>query len=266
MELQRSRFRRAGVAAIGVVAMSAALASSGPAIAGAGAGAGAGEPATAAAGGRPAVIGHRVIGHSVQGRAIHAWHLGNPNNATTIVAMANMHGDEAAPGTTLRRLRDGARIRGVDLWVVPRYNPDGRAHHTRYNARGVDLNRNFPADWVAQAHAGRRPASAPETRSVMRFLRHIRPDRIVSFHQPLHGVDTNGSKAPAFARRLARSFRLPRKNFDCGGGCHGTMTQWFNGRFAGACVTLEYGPHPSARYVNRVGPRALLRAIGGRRG
>jgi hypothetical protein len=30
-------------------------------------------------------------------------------------------------------------------------------------------------------------------------------------------------------------------------------------------VTIEYGASPSARYVNRFGPRALLRTIGGSR-
>jgi murein peptide amidase A len=223
-------------------------------------------PSYAGGPGRPAVVAKRVIGHTVQGRPIRAWRLGDPGNATRVVAFATMHGDEPAPRHTLMRLRDGARIRGVDLWVVPNFNPDGLARGSRYNARGVDLNRNFPVSWRRQAHSGRRAASAPETRAVMRFLRNVRPDRVVSFHQPLHGVDTNGSKAPAFARRLARTLRLPRKNFDCGGGCHGTMTQWFNRRFAGACVTVEYGRSPRARYVNRFAPRALLRAVGGRRG
>jgi murein peptide amidase A len=218
-----------------------------------------------AGGGNPAVIGHRVIGESVQGRPIHAWHLGNPEAARTVVAMAVMHGDEPAPRRTLLRLRDGAPIRGVNLWVVPAMNPDGLARHSRYNANGVDLNRNFPVNWTREPHHGPRPASAPETRSVMRFLGNIRPERIVSFHQPLFGVDIAGSKAPAFARRLSEALRLPRKRFTCGSGCHGTMTQWYNRRFAGACVTVEYSRSPSERYVTRFAPRALLRAVGGSR-
>jgi len=216
--------------------------------------------------GRPAVIGMRVIGHSVNGRPIRAWHLGNPNARKTVLAMATMHGNEPAPQHTLAQLRDGQPVRGVNLWLVPRVNPDGLARHSRYNANGIDINRNFPVRFIAHRdRSGPRPASAPETRAMMRFARNIRPDRIVSFHQPLHGVDVLGSKRPRFARRLAHEFRLPTKSFDCNGGCHGTMTQWYNRRFPGFMVTIEYGASPSRRYVNRFGPRALLRTIGARR-
>ena len=60
------------------------------------------------------------------------------------------------------------------------------------------------------------PASEPETRAIMRFLRDVDPDWLLSFHQPLNGVDTD-TKRPAFARRVARELHLPRRTLDCGG-------------------------------------------------
>ena len=56
-------------------------------------------------------------------------------------------------------------MRGIDLWIVENMNPDGYAAHTRQNADGVDLNRNFPWHWRplgprgSQQYAGPRPLS-----------------------------------------------------------------------------------------------------------
>ena len=43
---------------------------------------------------------------------------------------------------------------------------------------------------------------------MMRFLRDVSPDYVLSFHQPLHGVDTD-NKRPGFSRRVARTLHLP---------------------------------------------------------
>src|SRR5687767_15119190 len=52
--------------------------------------------------GASAVIGKRVIGHSVAGRPIVAWHLGREQAAPTVVLFSTMHGDEAATRQLLR--------------------------------------------------------------------------------------------------------------------------------------------------------------------
>ena len=215
---------------------------------------------------RPAVIERVVIGHSVQGRPITAWHLGQPGKRRVLL-ISTMHGDEGKPRQILGALRDGRPIRGIDLWVVPVYNPDGQARGTRKNARGVDLNRNFPYRWTdldGSYESGHRGGSEPETRAMMRFLREIRPSRILSFHQPLHGVDTD-TKNAAFSRRVADKLNLPRKSFTCGGVCHGTMTGWFNSRFKGAAVTVEYGHRPSSRHLSKTAPEQVLRVFEARR-
>jgi hypothetical protein len=222
----------------------------------------------AAVPGKPAVVQVRVIGHTVKGRAIVAYRLGQPSSPTKVVFMAGMHGDEQGPARILYQLRDGRPIKGADIWVVPVYNPDGRARHTRQNADGVDLNRNWPYHWVHLAGAtnsGKSAASEPETKAMMAFLRQVRPRWIVSFHQPLHGVGRAGSKGRAFVRRLHRRLHLPVKSFNCDGVCHGTMTEWFNASFPGVAVTVEYG-HGLSRHQARVsGPNGLLRAVGASR-
>jgi protein MpaA len=213
-----------------------------------------------------AVVERRVIGTSVAGRPIRAWRLGEPGKRR-VVLISTMHGNEPHTRQILTSLRDGRRIRGIDLWVIPTYNPDGLVRHSRRNAHGVDLNRNYPHDWVdldGNYESGPRPASEPETRAMMRFLRRIDPVRLISFHQPLNGVDFD-TKDSRFARRLARALRLPRTRLDCGGLCHGTMTGWFNARFKGAALTVEYAAHPSRHRMTVQAPRQLLRVLGASR-
>lgn len=217
----------------------------------------------------PAVLEKRVIGHSVQSRPIVAWHLGETaeqagHDVPRVLLMSTMHGDEGLTRLLLTSLRDGRRIRGIDLWVVPVVNPDGLAHDTRTNAHGVDLNRNFPHDWRdldGRYESGSRPASEPETRALMAFVSEVGPEAVLSFHQPLHGVDTD-VKDRALAVEVARRLHLPRTTLSCGGTCHGTMTGWFNATFPGAMLTVEYGARPSRRMLVRDAPRRLLAVFG----
>jgi hypothetical protein len=211
------------------------------------------------------VLETRVLGKSVRGRPITAWHvddrpIGN-RHGPTVVLIATMHGNEGAPRQILRALRSARVIHGVDLWLVPVYNPDGFAAHHRRNAHGVDLNRNYPYHWVdldGNYESGAHPASEPETKAMMRFLRDVSPDYVLSFHQPLHGVDTD-NKRPGFSRRVAHTLHLPSTTLNCGGVCHGTMTGWFNHNFPGFALTVEYGAHPPRRLMQAVAPRQVLR-------
>jgi hypothetical protein len=231
-------------------------------------------PATAApaavvhARSRPAVVEKVVIGRSVQHRPIVAWHLGEQRpGLPKVMIISTMHGNERQIQQIPEALRDGARIHGVDLWVVPVMNPDGLAHDTRQNARGVDLNRNFPTKWVhTTGHyaSGPQAASEPETRAMMRFLLKIRPDRLISFHQPLHGVDVD-PRRPSFSHRVGRALHLPVSTVRCGGICGGTMTQWFEAHLPGSAITVEYGARPSEWTLRSQAPRALLRLFGGHR-
>ncbi len=266
--------RRAGRPAAALLAAAGSLALvvaglPGPAAGATGRDAGPERFATVAGpGGEPTVIGRRVIGHSVLGRPIRAYHLGEPGARWTVVAVGAMHGDEQQSSRPLTHLRDHRPVRGVDLWVVPVLNPDGYQRGSRKNARGVDLNRNFPVRWRdldGAYESGPRPASEPETRGMMRFLRNVRPDRMVSLHQPFYNVDAKDSKNPRFSRRVAKAMRIPLGNVDCGGVCHGTMTQWFNRRTDGASITVELAGDPSRRYLTDIGPNGLLRAVSGSR-
>lgn len=215
----------------------------------------------------PTVIGKKVLGHSVQGRAITAYHLGNPRSRIKAVVLGQMHGDEHAGVIVARSIINGRPITGIDLWVIPTMNPDGDARRTRGNARGVDLNRNWPDIWIPLSgthYSGSRPLSEPETRALYYFLAGYRPTHLVSLHQPLYGVDTTdgGARNPAFRDRLARNLGLPLKAFRCWWICHGSMTGWLTATQRGAAITVEFGPSPSLTQLTRSAPRAILAAFG----
>lgn len=207
-----------------------------------------------------------VIGHSVDDRKIVTVHRWRTDADKRVLVVGNLHGDEKAGIKVVKRLlrTPGRRIPGnVDLWLVRTANPDGTHAGTRKNARYVDLNRNFPHRWryagrYTPTYSGPRKASEPETRALMRFVKRIEPRTTVVFHQPLRGVDTYRAKSRRLVRALARAMRLPLRRFDCSGVCRGTFTGWHNKRTPGRAVTVEFGPDPKDRKLDRAA-RAVLR-------
>jgi len=83
-----------------------------------------------------------LLGRSWEGRAIRAVEVGDPRG-TRVLVVGCIHRNEPA-GIAIAQRLERSSPRGVDLWIVPVLNPDGRAADTRGNAHGVDLNRNFP--------------------------------------------------------------------------------------------------------------------------
>lgn len=222
-------------------------------------------PAQAADEKRPAVVEKRIIGKSVKGRDIIAWRLGNPRSTRKVVLLAGMHGNEKGAIKTLRALRDGRPIKGADIWVIPVVNPDGVAKNKRQNARKVDLNRNFSTGWKKASgatYSGKRAFSEPEARAIRDFLKKIKPRYTISFHQPLNGIDIRDTGNKAWAKRLAKLIRLPKKSFDCFSSCHGTYSMWVRKHLKkAAVVTVEMKRKPSNGYLTRTAPRAILRSI-----
>ena len=212
----------------------------------------------------PTVVETKTIGTTVKGRAIRAYRIGEPTSPRKVVLLSTMHGDERGTAKILMNLVKGSPVTGADIWVIPYLNRDGYARDTRKNARGVDLNRNFPTSWKRQGgkyYSGRKKASEPETRALMRFLDNVDPNFVVSLHQPLRGVDISSGKTRSLGLRLAKGLGLPRKTFRCNTGCHGTMTQWFNKHHRGAALTVEYGAKVSRKQYRVTGPKGLLAAV-----
>ena len=179
-----------------------------------------------------------VFGHSVEGRPLEVTKVGDGPRRVLIVGA--IHGDEPETPRVVRaaRARDG-----VTVYRVPLLNPDGLARGTRTNARGVDLNRNFPHRWRAGARGrfwpGPRAASEPETRALMRLIRRIDPHVTVYYHQPYGFVNRSEGASRSllreYARRTGMQVRaLPRYR--------GTATGWQNRKASGESFVVELGP------------------------
>ncbi len=134
---------------------------------------------------------------------------GDPDTPAKILVVGSIHGNEPAGIAIARRVERLPIARETDRWVVSDLNPDGVAAGTRQNARGVDLNRNFPFAWRRlgrpgdQQFSGAAPFSEPEARIVHALILRLRPKATVWFHQPLGVVDESGGRL-ALERRFAR--------------------------------------------------------------
>lgn len=92
-----------------------------------------------------------IIGYSGQGRPIEAVRFGN--GSRKLVVVGDTHGGpEANTYVLTTQLIDYFQQHAdqipsdVRLYLVPTLNPDGLALGTRFNANGVDLNRNMNTD------------------------------------------------------------------------------------------------------------------------
>lgn len=153
------------------------------------------------------------IGSSEDGRTIWCLRLGNPSAGRKIVIDAGIHAREwLNPQMIVRKCEEILRLYGdykstlnhVCLYVVPMINPDGvsisqygfgaihskklqklckktksSARTWKGNARGVNLNFNFPGGWNQKGKAkkpdgitypGEKAGSEKETKAMMRFI------------------------------------------------------------------------------------------------
>ena len=136
--------------------------------------------------------------------------------APRVLLLGGIHGDESSASALVFRWlqsMDSPAAQGLHWKVAPLLNPDGllAARPQRVNARGVDLNRNFPTPgWQRDAprywakvtrsdprrFPGKSPLSEPESRWVHDTIERFRPDLIVSVHAPFGVLDFDGEAEP----------------------------------------------------------------------
>lgn len=157
-----------------------------------------------------------VYSRSVQGRMIMLREFKPQQRAPAarVLVVGGIHGDELTSVSIVFRwfelLDQPNGDASIYHWrVVPVLNPDGllATPPKRVNARGVDLNRNFPTyNWLKEApryweqktrrdprrYPGTAPASEPESRWLHDEIVRFKPDVIVSIHAPYGVLDFDG--------------------------------------------------------------------------
>lgn len=152
-----------------------------------------------------------IAGWSVEGRPIDLWENVTPGARSSVLVVAAVHGDERGTSPAAHDLLTVPIPEGIDAYVIPTANPDGWERGTRNNAADVDLNRNFPYLWQRIGEGGPRPASEPETQTMMWVVEHLRPTVTVWVHEPYEYVAYLDDSARAYAAAWGIGSGLPTR-------------------------------------------------------
>jgi len=173
------------------------------------------------------------------------------SGSAELLILAAIHGDESETNVVVSEALRCLPIGELQAAVILCGNPDGMLRGTRGNARGVDLNRNFPtSNWSPDEvfyksrandardqalRTGSGPASEPETTALLALIERLQPRAIVTLHSALACVDDSG--ASHLGRQLADRCTLPFLT-EIGYPTPGSMGTWAGERGLNL-VTLE---------------------------
>ena len=166
-----------------------------------------------------------TIGYSIEGKPLNVYTFGTGEQERMIVA--GIHGgDEWNTMTLANQLIKHLNQNPVEipdnvtLYILPNLNPDGEARaHNKYgrlNHNGVDLNRNFPVNWLKDwdragcwnslpTAGGTEPGSEAETQALIDFLGSHHIQALISYHSAALGIFPGGFPRDEDSARLAQS-------------------------------------------------------------
>ena len=167
------------------------------------------------------LVEHKVIGKSVEGRSIEAYTYGS--GPTHLMFVGGIHGGYEWNSVLLAykfvdylKENPGFIPKNITISIIPSANPDGIYRVTgtngrftindvttaslpdgtgRFNAHGVDLNRNFDCKWKPKSmwkskvvSAGTSAFSEPEAVAIRDFVKEFSPAGAVFWHSKSNAV------------------------------------------------------------------------------
>jgi predicted deacylase len=197
-----------------------------------------------------------VYGRSVRGAELRVHLPSRPRH----LLVAGLHGEEPETVQLARGILERVDAEAASCALMLCANPDGLAAGTRQNARGVDLNRNFPATtWRAGttpsypagidpaqrvtanrtnvSSTGSTPLSEPESTALAALIERLEPALVLDLHSPLELVLTTPLVPDAVARELGEAAGLEVTD-DLGSPVPGALRDWL-GDNGVPCITYE---------------------------
>jgi hypothetical protein len=183
----------------------------------------------------------------------------------TIVIGASIHGSENAGQVVAQELLFNKNLPpDVRVIVIPEINKagvTGKSPAPRFNARGVNLNRNFDYRWNLATpssidntgnYKGTGPASEPETQAIQNFLTNLgRSNLVISYHDNINWVAPSGPNASTtlpIARQYSLSAQIPLLPNNSG---YGFFEAWYASKTGTPALLVELTNDSSAAYLNR---------------
>jgi hypothetical protein len=200
----------------------------------------------------PFSAGPITIGYSVEKRPLEVYRFGTGQTERLIVA--GMHGGGEYNTVQLAdqlmayiREHPETVPADVTLYVLEALNPDGVARSLSYlgraNANGVDLNRNWDADWQKDwprdncwtqtyVTGGTGPMSEPETKALAAFITSHHFSALINYHSAALGIFPGGMPPGADSIQLAEAVAAvttyPYPPIDIGCMYTGGFVDWAN--------------------------------------
>lgn len=215
-----------------------------------------------------------VYGTSEMGRELTCVRIGEESAEKALLMTFAVHGFEDAfdhDGQVLTEIAqkliehyqaDASGLNGHALYIVPCANPDGvldgesKDGFGRLNANGIDVNRDFPAQWkritTARYRTGEKPFATAEARALRDLAEQICPAWAVDVHGWINGVYGDS----ALSKSFQQAFGFAHRRYQSGG----KLSQWLAERTE-AAVLVELPSGPSrAGYAEKCAQK-LIRAL-----
>ena len=232
-------------------------------------------PTTIPASPTPEIPQPEVIGISVAGRPLQVYKFGNGPIEKMIIA--GIHGGYewntiVLADELIEYLENHPEIVPPEqtLYLLRAFNPDGYARSTgfggRANDNNVDLNRNFPSYWQAEwpragcwdyipITGGTAPASEPETRALMAFVKAHEIQAFISYHSAALGIFPGGQPPDPGSLSLAESIAAvsdyPYPPIEAGCAYTGQLVDWLSDQGIPA-IDIELTNHKDSDFAKNL--------------